>query len=31
LHAIAQDGVPMSKRKEPLDHLSGSARVDFSA
>ena len=31
LHAIAQDGVPMSKRKEPLDHFSGSARIDFSA
>ena len=31
LHAIAQDGVPMSKRKEPLDQFSGSARIDFSA
>ena len=31
LHAIAQDGVPMSKRKESLDQFSGSARIDFSA
>ena len=31
LHAIAQDGAPMSKRKEPLDQFSGSARIDFSA
>jgi hypothetical protein len=23
--------VPMSKRKEPLDQFSGSARIDFSA
>ncbi len=31
LHAIAQDSVPMSKRKEPLEHFSESARIDFSA
>ena len=31
LHAIAQDGVPMSKRKSPLDFYPGSARIDFSA
>ena len=30
-HANSQDGVPMSKRKEPLDQFSGSARIDFSA
>ena len=29
-HANAQDGMSMSKRKEPLDHFSGSARIDFS-
>ena len=30
-HANSQDGVPISKRKEPLGHFSGSARIDFSA
>jgi hypothetical protein len=29
-HANAQDGVLNSKRKVPLDHFSGSARIDFS-
>ena len=31
LYAIAQDGVPMSKRKGSLDFYPGSARIDFSA
>ena len=30
-HANSQDGVPMSKRKEPMDQFSGGARIDFSA
>ena len=29
-HANAQDGMSMSKRKEPLDHYPGTARIDFS-
>jgi len=29
-HANAQHDISMSKRKEPLDHYSGCARIDFS-
>ena len=30
-HANAQDGMSMGKRKDSLDHCSGSAKIDFSA
>ena len=29
-HVNAQHDISMSKRKEPLDHYSGCARIDFS-